>query len=163
MSASDYLPEANKKSIKSEAPEKSFNRRNRGNFRRKGNQKPSSIISRSKFKGDTEDLDGHIFDVGAQNQAEMFGVTLKKLASYAGRKYTEAQDIRQAIETLKEVVVPKPVKLTGGDEDINKIILTREADAFIKRKTVYCQNTSSMFSVVLGQCTDPLKAKLEGE
>ena len=38
-----------------------------------------------KFKGETEALQGYIYDVGINNQADHFTKTTKKIASFAGR------------------------------------------------------------------------------
>ena len=56
-----------------------------------------------KFKGETEALSGHIYDVGTNNQADLFTETSKRLANYAGRTYKEPQDIRRAIENIEEI------------------------------------------------------------
>ena len=45
----------------------------------KNSNNPSS--TKEKFKGETEALHGHIYDVGVQNQAELFSNTTKKVAS----------------------------------------------------------------------------------
>ena len=116
---------------------------------------------KSNFKGDTEGLEGHIYDVGVSNQAELFTNTTKKVLSYAGRSYSEAQDIRIALETISEISIKAPKKETTGDDTINTLILNKEVDAYIKRKHAYRQNKAYMFSVILGQCTDAMKAKLE--
>ena len=46
------------------------------------------------FSGLTEDPKGHIDNVGTGSQADHFTATTKTLASYAGRKCTNPQDIR---------------------------------------------------------------------
>ena len=46
-----------------------------------------------KFKGETERVHGHIYDVRQNDQAGLFTETTKKLARYAGHTYKDPQDI----------------------------------------------------------------------
>ena len=55
-------------------------------YNRSRSNKIQPFYYQAKFKGETEDLHGHIYDVGVQNQAELFSNSTKKIASYAGRK-----------------------------------------------------------------------------
>ena len=90
-----------------------------------GKKNPSGYINRSTFKGDTEGLEGHIYNVGVKNQAELFANTTKKIFSYSGRNYNESQDIRIALETIAEVTIPVPAKEETGDDEIETLILKR--------------------------------------
>ena len=83
------------------------NRYNKKKGRFRG-QRPRYVTP--KFKGETEALSGQIYDVGRNNQAELFTETTKKLAGYAGRTYKEPQDIRRAIEDVAEINIPMPVE-----------------------------------------------------
>ena len=62
----------------------------------------------NKFKGKTDGLDGHIYNVNTTSQVELFTETTKKLASYAGRNCKEPQDICRTIKDIKEVTIPMP-------------------------------------------------------
>ena len=65
---------------------------------RKENRRPATTRpARATFSGLPEDLKGHIYDVGTESQAYQFTATTKALASYAGRKCSDPQDIRIAI------------------------------------------------------------------
>ena len=75
---------------------------------KKGKFKGRRFIPTQRFKGETEGLDGHVYDVGTTTQAEQFTETTKKLASYAGRTCKEPQDIHRTIEELKDITVPFP-------------------------------------------------------
>ena len=52
---------------------------------------------RATFSGLAEDLKGHIYNVGTGSQADQFTAMTKALASCAGRKCFDTQDIRIAI------------------------------------------------------------------
>ena len=134
--------------------------RNNRRSRRSNNNQPTI----AKFKGETTDLEGFIYDIGTPSQAEQFSKTTIKVANYAGRTLKHSQDIRQAIETLKETTFTAPTRpATIGDSEIDKMILTRLVDEFVKKQSAYQQNKEVMFSVVLGQCPPAMKTKLIGE
>ena len=103
-----------------------------------------------------------MYDVGTSTNSEIFTITTEKVAAYAGRTCKEAQGIRVAIEKVEDVIIPKSVKDTVGDAGINERILNRDIEAYVKRRATYRQKKSSMYSVVIGQCTDAMKAKLKG-
>ena len=61
---------------------------------RRENIRPDTIRpARVNFSGLTEYLKGHIYDVGTGSKADQFTATTKALASYAGRKCSDPQDI----------------------------------------------------------------------
>ena len=104
----------------------------------------------SKTKGRTEELDGYIYDVGTNTQAQLFADTTREIAEYAGRTLKEAQDIRTAIEELEDTTLVKPTKETTGDPDEIAAIYKIELDAYYKRLNAYRQNKATMYSIVLG-------------
>ena len=82
-------------------------------------------IIRNIFKGDTADLEGNVYGIGSSNQAEIFTRTTKKIVSYAGRTYTESQDILIALKSIKEITIDRPVKESSGNDGMDTLILTR--------------------------------------
>ena len=129
---------------------------------------PSIILTTNikVFKGKTEGLKDCIFDLGTANQAEIFNLNLLKLSSYAARECRKPLGIKKEIESISETSIPLPVLKTGATASgasatVLNLILNRETDAFIKREGLYHQNKESMFSKILDQCTDALKAKLK--
>ena len=101
--------------------------------RRQGGQTPK--LEPKKFTGDTEGLEGHIFDVDVRNRAGIFAMTQKKLVAYAGRPCREPHDIRIAIEELTDPVFTPPVlDATSPNPRITNHILDRKIEIFIKRK-----------------------------
>ena len=132
-----------------------------GRFQRRS-EPAKATISSSTFKGETDSLQGAIYDVGVSNQSELFTTTTKKIAGFAGRTCKEPKDISLAIENLEDPTFPTPTKL-NVDPALDDILLKNEVDIYVKRKSTYRQNQATMFSVVLGQCTEALKAKLEAD
>ena len=151
--------------IKQESQSQDKSRRQGGGQRR--NQGPRRAPNTSaKFKGKTEDLEGHIYNVGVSNQAHLFATTTKEISEYAGRNLKESQDIRLAIEKVEDVTFTIPTKhaLGGGlDTTAVDIIYKTKLDGYIKRESIYRQNKSLMYAVVFGQCAEPMRAKIEGD
>ena len=139
--------------------------RRRGGAQRRGQSNRRATNATAKFKGKTEELEGHIYDAGVSNQAYLFASTTKEVSEYAGRKLKESQDIRLAIEKVEDVTFTIPSKRpTGGGLDTAavEIIYKTELDGYIKRESIYRQNKASMYAVVFGQCSEPMRAKIEG-
>ena len=107
------------------------NRYNKKKGRFRG-QRPRYVTP--KFKGETEALSGQIYDVGRNDQAELFTETTKKLAGYAGRTYKEPQDIRRAIEDVAEINIPMPVERTAiTDKKLRDKIYKKDIEVWAKR------------------------------
>ena len=119
--------------------------------------------ARVTFSGLTEDLKGHIYDVGTISQADQFTATTKALGSYSGRKCTDPQDIIISIERPKDVVIPIPHKRTDIKVDVAKILPGKYIDGYVKRSQQYRNNKANIYSVAIGQCTEAMQNSLEGE
>ena len=77
---------------------------------------PDTIsTARKTFSGMTEDIKGHIYNVGTRSQADQFTATTKALANYAWRKCSDPQDIRITIDRQKDVVIPIPTSRSDID------------------------------------------------
>ena len=131
---------------------------------RRENKKPAATRpARVTFGGLTEDLKGHIYDMVKGSQADQFTSTNKALASCAGRKCANPQDLRIAIECQKDVSVPIPTTRTNIDEELKKLLLGKEIDTYNKRSQQYRKNKAKIYSVALRKCTEAMKNCLEGE
>ena len=75
-------------------------------------QNTQRAVTASKFKGKTDELEGHIFDVGVSNQSQLFANTTKEIAEHAGQLLKEFQDIRLMIEKVEDITFPIPKKQT---------------------------------------------------
>mmetsp|Transcript_34035 Transcript_34035/g.50008 ORF Transcript_34035/g.50008 Transcript_34035/m.50008 type:complete len:224 (+) Transcript_34035:366-1037(+) len=88
---------------------------------------------------------------------------LKEMAEYASRAFKESLDIRTAIETLTEVTIAMHSPRNTGNFQMDELLLSKELDMYMKQESLYCQNKAQMFSVIIGQCTEAMKAKLEAD
>jgi hypothetical protein len=112
------------------------------------------------FQGRCDDLKGHIFDCDGR-QIDRYTVTMKEMAEHIGSSFMYGADIRWSLEHEQLFVIPKPQKLPDKADAIDKRIWEKEIDEYVKRKGKLEENCRKLFSLVLGQCTDYLKAKLE--
>ena len=56
-----------------------------------------------------------------------------------------------------------PADPTVGATAMEQCIWEKKVDEFIKRESIYEQNVQNIYSVILGQCTDAMRAKLESQ
>ena len=134
-----------------------------GNYQFNQKKKTAPTSTRTSFSDNTEELDDCTFDVGLANQGELFTKNLQKLAEYAGRNNKESRDISYAIENVSETDFSSDLQTLGtaGGEEVNKMILAREVDSYVKRKATYRQNKESIYAIILGECTEVMRAKLK--
>ena len=135
------------------------NNRKKNNFNRKNNNNYSS--GGSKVKGKCEDLKGHVFDCTSRTQTDQFVTTCREIAEYVGRTYKYGGDIKITLEKLEAYVIPRPERPVDIDDEIEKLIFTKEVDEYVKRKAFLRENMKTAYSLIWGQCSDFLKQKLK--
>jgi hypothetical protein len=86
---------------------------------------------------------------------------MKEITEYIRSNFTYGADIRWSLEHEEEFVVPKPISLGTNDDAIDKRICEKEIDEYVKRTAKHGDNCRKLFSLILRQCTDYLKSKLE--
>jgi hypothetical protein len=86
---------------------------------------------------------------------------MKKIAAYIGTKYTYGADIRWSLEHEEQFAILKPTPLEAAADDSDKMIWEKEIDEYVKRKSKHESNCLTLFSLIHGQCTVYLNAKLE--
>ena len=65
------------------------------------------------------------------------------------------------IETLEEASIPVPNDPPAGATDTQKQIWQQQLNDYIKRVAMYEQNKAIFYSIVWGQCSPTLQAKLK--
>ena len=115
-----------------------------------------------KFEGRCDSLKGFTFDCSDGRQADKYVTTMRKVAEFVGRTYAYGGDIRTTIENEQIYIVPRPKDIKGkGASDMDRRILDKQVDEYVKRDAKLKENCSGVFSLLLGQCTDHMRAKLE--
>ncbi len=132
--------------------------------RRRGFKKPGiiKIPQAPRFEGICKDLNGRTYDCSDPRQAaDMYTKTTKEVAEYVGRTYKYGADIKLAIETL---VAPTFIEPTVPATDATKTqvrIWEKRVDEFVKKETHLEENIKTIYSLIFGQCTEAMRAKLE--
>ena len=86
---------------------------------------------------------------------------MKRIAEYVGTEYRNGGDIRSTIEQNVRFAIPMPLSPSGTKDEVDKMILTKKVDAYVKRDSILDENIQKAYSLMLGQCTELLKSKLK--
>ena len=137
-------------------------RGDRSNQSRSGqihNQKSRPVIQ--KFKGNSSELEGYIFDYSDSRQAEKYITAIKRIAEYVGAEFKYGGDICLSIENSKRFKVPMPTAPGYNDTALLKMIFNRKIDIYVKRDGILDEKLQKAYSLIHGQCTELLKSKLK--
>ena len=127
---------------------------------------------RTKFKGACEDIEDYVYDVGqpTSNQ-ELYSNTTRRIAEYIARTYDGAGEFRTALVDLKFPVLhkPKPADYAETFDKDGKPVIDNEVMAewqeelksFKKDQKTRMKNEGKAFALIIGQCSDILRSKLE--
>ena len=123
------------------------------------NQKGRPISQ--KFKGNSSDIEGYIFDCSDIRQADKYITAIKRTTKYVGAEYKYGGDKRSSIENYKRFEIPIPTAPDDNDTALLKMILNRKIDIYVKRDGILDENLQKAYSLIHGQCTELLKSKLK--
>ena len=149
------------------ADEHGASRGNRNRNKNNADQRPK----RTKFKGECSDIEEYVFDVGmpTSNQ-ELYSNTTKKISEYIARTYDDAGEFRNGLMNLKLPDIHKPKIEDFGTVGIdNKVSIDEggkeewkeELKSYRKDLKARAKNKSKAFALILGQCSDMLRSKIE--
>ena len=103
---------------------------NRG---KKGKQVPAAKVPSSTFKGETEELEDVIFDIGAVGQVDKYAKGIKRFCNYVTNNYDYGSDVRYEIENLTEFQVPMPADLPTGASNVQERLLNEQIKNVARR------------------------------
>lgn len=139
---------------------------NKGQKRQTDNKKrPGRPLSTDSFRGDHEDLQGHVYTYDSAARANQYDRTTEKISQWAKKELSFPMDVWRAIFELEEPNTDtwKPKLPKDAADEYGKAIFAEEIKEYMLRKRTYNNNKSKMFTVILGQCSEAMKAKLESE
>jgi hypothetical protein len=87
--------------------------------------------------------------------------TIGTTSSYMGRTYDYGGDIMWSIKNGETSVPTKHADVDEKTTATDKRIWEKDIDEYVRRKVNLTVNRKKIYSLILGQCTDYLKAKLE--
>ena len=90
-----------------------------------------------KFKGNSFDLEGYIFDCSDIRQADKYITAIKIITEYVGEEFKYGGDIRLYIENSKRFDIPMPNAPSENDTAFLKMILNRKMNIYLKRDGIH--------------------------
>jgi hypothetical protein len=158
-----------------EEPYKQVSKTKRSSRRRKKKTSSDNAItdevppdsSSPTFSGRCKELEGHIYDVGA-NQADRYIKTTKELEQYLRGTFTP-----EALKSIEELTLVSftepsmPVDDYGVEIDddeltyIQKTILGGRIKEYLYETKEFAQDMVKIYITIHGQCTDAMIQKLE--
>jgi hypothetical protein len=115
-----------------------------------------------KFEGRCEDLKGFVFDFTDGKNADIYNLSMKEIAEYGGRTYTYGGDLKFTVESEEKFTLPKPTKVEVDQLDAtHKQIWEKRIDEYVKLDMKLNENCQNLYSLIWGQCTEYMRAKLE--
>ena len=134
------------------------NNRNRAAPRRAG----SNV---NTFKGTIKEMNGHVFQChGESNEKNQFARTIEELSNYVGLNFKHhPDDIKKMIQNMVDTTLSPPTDPTTNATQTQTLIWTKEVDLYVKRKETYSSNKCALYSVVWGQCSPTMQARVKTE
>jgi hypothetical protein len=122
------------------------------------------VMKTPVFEGKCDELSGYTYDCSDPRQAaDMYTRTTKEIGEYVGRTYKYGADIRQAIEGLILPTFAMPSDPPDKCSRTEERIWEKSVDEFVKQKAYFGENVKTVYSLILGQCTEAMRAKLESK
>ena len=140
---------------------RSEDRRGGGTQGKKGNNVRNIMPRQTKFEGRCDALTGHIFDYKGSGMADQFMKTRKEISIYVGTDYKQGSDLKIGIDTLVMPTIPMPTAPPANTDATLTQIWEKQVDLYVKKVDQLETNVQSLFSLVWGQCTDAMQAKVE--
>jgi hypothetical protein len=128
---------------------------------RKGRAFIKPVIPHAKFEGKCAELKGFIYDCSDNKQADAYVRTTREIADYVGTAYAQGADVKRSIQTLQALEFIEPPDPPEGASRTQIRMREKRLDELIKRESKLEENLRSLFSLVWGQCTDPLRARIK--
>ena len=72
------------------------------------------------------------------------------MADYIGRNYQHGDDIRLAIETMKNTKLPIPADPSNDTSKTEQRIWEKQVDEYVKRRNYYAEKMRSLYSLIWG-------------
>ena len=127
----------------------------------KGNRAPTP---ETKFKGETEDMNGHVFQTTAERKNnQQFERTLEALQAYAFKNLDNANDIMPILRNLKDENIPEPEDISDEDakSKLKQRVWEKSVDKYVDRVGKLTQNVATMYSVAWGQCSKQMQSRVQ--
>ena len=116
------------------------------------------------FRGSTAEMNGNVFQCFNEGDTRnQFTKTVEALAGYIAKNLKFHGDLTPLVKDLTEPTIEMPDDLTPDEEDspLLKALWNKKVDAYSKRLSYLDSNLKTVYSVIWGQCSETMKAKLK--
>ena len=97
------------------------------------------------------------------NDKRQFARTLEALEEYIAKNYKHAGDMMPLTRELKNPEIAEPANLPEGEKSrVKTILLEKQIAAYVTRCDILESNLQATYAVIWGQCSEAMRAKLQG-
>ena len=124
-----------------------------------------------KFVGREEELQDYVYKITSAKNTDGYNKTTKEIARYASTNYKNGGDIKRTVEEESTYTIPIPSKpnnpgvraTTDKQAGYNFLseVYKEEVKDYVKRKSILRDNMEKLYSLVWGQCSPEMRAKIE--
>ena len=85
------------------------------------------------------------------------------MSGYVARKYDNRDNIKMILNDLKMPTLEEPEALDSIADGVDKDIYRKEVKSYARENYLLTRIAKTLYSLVLGQCTDSMRAKMKGK
>ena len=85
------------------------------------------------------------------------------MSVHVARKYDNGDDIKMILNKLKMPTLENPKALNSMADGVDKDIYREDIKEYAKENCALIKSAKMLYSLVLGQCTESLHAKIKGK
>jgi hypothetical protein len=127
-----------------------------GQWRNKKNRRTGR---ESKFEGKCADIKSSVYDVVSGK--DTFAKTTREITEYVSREFEDAGEFRTGIVEMQLTPLVEPPPLPADQDPINFELWKMARQKFEKQSEAHHKNSSWVYALVLGQCSQALCNWLE--
>jgi hypothetical protein len=119
------------------------------------------VAQKNKFEGQCKELEGYVYHICGAQQANQYMKTTKEIGLYVSQHYSHGAGIGTAVRTLARPVIED---LADPALDASLAVKKHWEDQlkrWSQQMDTLEENISKLYSLVWGQCSDALRAKIE--
>jgi hypothetical protein len=133
-----------------------------GRNNRNQNRGGRSAITRSNFKGNTTDMNGHVFECYEERgDRTQFPKTLEALGEYAAKNLKHPEDLKSLFEeTMIVPTITEPEDLPVGHTKRQEVIWEAGLKSYSRRLEEVRSNLTTLYAVIWGQCSEAMRTKI---
>jgi hypothetical protein len=136
-------------------------RSNRSNRHNRNNNGNNGNGTRSMFKGNTADMNAHVFECYEERSDCMqFPKTLEALGEYAAKNLKYPKDLQSLFrEEMTKPSLVEPSDLPDKASKKAEIIWVSNMKSFARRLEELQSNLTTLYAVIWGQCSEAMRNK----